>query len=183
MSLKTKFQGCALILLMFATGLSRAEDPGEMFAGLQDKEQTSGAFDLQNWDKTSAAVKPVFVKAIMEQAGRHEIQFSHSADWYLEQLNALSSFSRSHNYQHFLKTPLARNLANIAVLNCDWANGAEPRQFAYTYLGKEQLQQLGQLYPQGLAELEAGCPGQAPAAAANISGDTAASQAISSGAP
>lgn len=153
--------------VLLLANVSRAEDPGEMFSGLQDQEQTSGAFDLNNWSKASDAVKPVFVKAIIEQAGKHNVTLTHSADWYLEQLNALASFSQSRNYKHFLKTPLARNLANIAVLNCDWNNGTEPREFAYKYLGKTQLEELGGLYPKGLQALEAGCPGPAPAAASN----------------
>jgi len=171
---KSRLLFLSLLVSLLNARFCHAEDPGEMFSGLQDKEQTSGAFDLLNWINTPPTAKPVFVKAIMEQARKHDVKLSHSADWYLEQLNALASFSQSRSYNHFLKTPLARNLANIAVLNCDWNNGAEPREFAQKYLGQKQLDELGELYPEGLQALEAGCPAQSATAFSSAASSSAA---------
>ena len=116
-----------------------------------------GDFTLADWPKTQTAVKPIYVKAIMEQAGIHNVSFQKSADFYVAELDRFAAFAQAKNYSPYLKTSVAQNLATIAVIHCDWGNGVPPLEFAQGYLGTKQLELLKPLYGDAITKLENNC--------------------------
>lgn len=114
-------------------------------------------FTLADWPATPPALKPMYVNAIMEQAGIHQVTFTREADFYVEQLDAFAQFAQEKNYRPYLKTSVAQNLATIAVIHCDWNNGVAPWEFAQKYLGDEQLALLEPLYGAAIAKLKENC--------------------------
>lgn len=117
----------------------------------------TGNFNLENWPQTQAALKPMYVKAIMEQAGVHRVSFTRSAEFYAAELDRFSAFAQEKNYRLYLTTSVAQNLATIAVLNCDWNNGVAPWEFAQTYLGEKQLALLQPIYGDAITQLKNNC--------------------------
>ena len=117
----------------------------------------TGNFNLEDWPQTHASLKPMYVKAIMEQAGVHQVSFTNSAEFYVAELDKFAAFAQEKNYQPYLKTSVAQNLATIAVVNCDWNNGVPPWEFAQKYLGASQLDVLKAIYSDAIAKLETNC--------------------------
>lgn len=116
-----------------------------------------GNFNLEDWPQTQASLKPMYVKAIMEQAGVHQVSFNKSAEFYAAELDKFASFAQEKNYRPYLKTSVAQNLATIAVVNCDWNNGVPPWEFAHKYLGDQQLELLQPLYSEAITKLKNNC--------------------------
>ena len=116
-----------------------------------------GDFTLADWPKTQTSLKPIYVKAIMEQAGVHKVSFNRDADFYVAELDRFSAFAQEQNYHPYLKTSVAQNLATIAVIHCDWGNGVPPLEFAQGYLGEKQLELLKPLYGDAITKLENNC--------------------------
>jgi hypothetical protein len=83
----------------------------------------TGNFNLEDWPQTQTTLKPIYVKAIMEQASVHQVSFNKSAEFYTAELDKFAAFAQAKNYRPYLKTSVAQNLATIAVINCDWNNG------------------------------------------------------------
>ncbi|HSX50125.1 MAG TPA: hypothetical protein VLF09_04170 [Cellvibrio sp.] len=125
--------------------------------GATNSYAQAGSFNLEDWPKTDAALKPMYVKAIMEQAGVHNVSFSNSADFYVAQLDKFAAFAQEKNYRPYLKTAVAQNLATIAVVNCDWNNGVPPWEFAQKYLGATQLELLQPIYGDAITKLKNNC--------------------------
>ncbi len=125
--------------------------------GATNSYAQAGNFTLEDWPKTDAALKPMYVKAIMEQAGVHNVSFSNSADFYVAQLDKFAAFAQEKNYRPYLKTAVAQNLATIAVVNCDWNNGVPPWEFAQKYLGATQLELLQPIYGDAITKLKNNC--------------------------
>lgn len=117
----------------------------------------AGNFNLEDWPQTAAALKPMYVKAIMEQAGVHNVSFIKSADFYVAELDRFAAFAQEKNYRPYLKTAVAQNLATIAVVNCDWNNGVAPWEFAQKYLGTTQLELLQPIYGEAITKLKNNC--------------------------
>ena len=117
----------------------------------------TGHFNLEDWPQTQAALKPMYVKAIMEQAGVHRVSFTRSAEFYAAELDRFAAFTQANNYRSYLKTSVAQNLATIAVVNCDWNNGVAPWEFAQTYLGEKQLALLQPIYSDAITQLKNNC--------------------------
>lgn len=132
------------------------------FFSINSVAQT-GNFNLEDWPQTQSALKPIYVKAIMEQAGVHSVSFTKSAEFYTAELDRFSAFAQEKNYRPYLKTSVAQNLATIAVVNCDWNNGVPPWEFAQKYLGAEQLELLKPIYGDAITKLQNNCgqPAQA----------------------
>ncbi len=126
-----------------------------VFAGAAMAQTNS--FTLSDWPSTATALKPTYVKAIMEQAGIHGVSFTRDAQFYVEQLDKLVQIAQDNNYSPYLKISVAQNLATLAVVHCDWDNGVEPWEFAQKYLGKEQLALLQSHYPNAIAKLQNNC--------------------------
>lgn len=118
--------------------------------------QTSN-FNLEDWPQTQVALKPMYVKAIMEQAGVHQVSFNKTAEFYTIELDKFAAFAQEQNYRPYLKTSVAQNLATIAVVNCDWNNGVPPWEFAQKYLGDKQLELLQPLYSDAITKLKNNC--------------------------
>lgn len=116
-----------------------------------------GAFILADWPATAAPLKTVYVKAIMEQAGIHQVTFTRDATFYVAELDKFAHFAQEKNYQPYLKTSVAQNLATIAVVHCDWNNGVAPWEFAQKFLGDNQLAALQPLYSEPIAKLKNNC--------------------------
>lgn len=117
----------------------------------------TGTFTLSDWPATAATLKPLYVKAIMEQAGIHQVSFTRDANFYVAELDKFAQFAQEKNYRPYLKTSVAQNLATLAVVNCDWHNGVAPWEFAQKYLGNEQLALLQPLYAEAIAKLQNNC--------------------------
>lgn len=117
----------------------------------------TGAFNLEDWQRTNEKLKPIYIKAIMEQAGVHKVTFNLSADFYMAEMNKFAAFATEKNIRPWLKTAVAQNLATIAVIHCDWNNGVPPLEFAQRYLGNEQIDLLKPLYPSAIARLQNNC--------------------------
>jgi len=118
--------------------------------------QTSN-FNLEDWPQTQVALKPMYVKAIMEQAGVHQVSFNKTAEFYTAELDKFAAFAQEKNYRPYLKTSVAQNVATIAVINCDWNNGVPPWEFAQKYLGEKQLELLQPLYGDAITKLKNNC--------------------------
>jgi hypothetical protein len=117
----------------------------------------TGNFNLEDWPQTQAALKPIYVKAIMEQAGVHRVSFTKSAEFYSAELDKFAAFAQEKNYRPYLKTSVAQNLATIAVIHCDWNNGVPPWEFAQKYLGDKQLELLQPVYGDAITKLQNNC--------------------------
>lgn len=117
----------------------------------------TGNFNLEDWPQTQAALKSIYVKAIMEQAGVHQVSFNKTAEFYTAELDKFAAFAQEKNYRPYLKTSVAQNLATIAVVNCDWNNGVPPWEFAQKYLGEKQLELLQPLYGNAITKLKNNC--------------------------
>lgn len=117
----------------------------------------TGNFNLEDWPQTQAALKPMYVKAIMEQAGVHQVSFTQPAEFYIAELDKFAAFAHEKNYRPYLKTSVAQNLATIAVIHCDWNNGVPPWEFAQKYLGDKQLELLQPLYSDAITKLQNNC--------------------------
>ena len=117
------------------------------------------AFNLEDWPETPVNLKPMYVKAIMEQAGVHKVSFKLSADFYIAELDRFASIAAENNYRPYLKTPVAQNLATLAVIHCDWNNGIPPWEFAQKYLGDNQIGLLKTIYPDAIGKLQNNCAG------------------------
>jgi hypothetical protein len=117
----------------------------------------TGNFNLEDWPQTQTSLKPIYVKAIMEQAGVHSVSFNKSAEFYTAELDKFSAFAQEKNYRPYLKTPVAQNLATIAIINCDWNNGVPPWEFAQKYLGERQLELLKPVYGDAITKLQNNC--------------------------
>lgn len=117
----------------------------------------AGAFTLEDWPETQAGLKPMYVKAIMEQAGVHKVSFTLPVDFYVVELDKFATFATEKNYRPYLKTSVAQNLATIAVIHCDWNNGVPAWEFAQKYLGDTQLELLQPLYPDAITKLKNNC--------------------------
>lgn len=117
----------------------------------------TGPFNLEHWPQTPATLKPMYVKAIMEQAGIHKVSFAKPAEFYSAELDRFAAFAQAKNYHPYLKTSVAQNLATIAVINCDWNNGVAPWEFAQKYLGEQQLELLQPLYSDAITKLKNNC--------------------------
>lgn len=117
----------------------------------------TGSFNLEDWPQTLTSLKPIYVKAIMEQAGIHQVNFNKSAEFYAAELDKFSAFAKEKNYRPYLKTSVAQNLATIAVVNCDWNNGIPPWEFAQKYLGATQLELLNPIYGDSITKLKNNC--------------------------
>lgn len=130
-----------------------------LFSGLVATTASAqiGQFTLTDWPATDSSLKPMYVGAMMEQAEVNRVGFANDAAFYVSELNRFASFAQSHNLIRQLKSPVTMVLASIAVVHCDWNNGAEPREFAYTYMGKDTLALYGQLYPEQVARLQRNC--------------------------
>ena len=116
-----------------------------------------GAFTLADWPATQASLKPMYVKAIMEQAGVHRVSFNLPAEFYLAELDRFAAFAREKNYRRYLDTAVAQNLATLAVIHCDWNNGVPPLEFAQKYLGTEQVDLLSAYSGEAITRLKANC--------------------------
>ena len=117
----------------------------------------TGNFNLEDWPQTLASLKPIYVKAIMEQAGIHSVSFNKSAEFYTTELDKFAIFAQEKNYRPYLKTSVAQNLATIAVVNCDWNNGVPPWEFAQKFLGEKQLELLMPAYGDAITKLQNNC--------------------------
>lgn len=117
----------------------------------------TGNFNLEDWPQTQTLLKPIYVKAIMEQAGVHQVSFNKSAEFYTTELDKFVAFAQEKNYRPYLKTSVAQNLATIAVVNCDWNNGVPPWEFAQKYFGAQQLELLKPLYGDAITKLQNNC--------------------------
>jgi hypothetical protein len=117
----------------------------------------TGNFNLENWPQTQAALKPMYVKAIMEQAGVHQVSFTKPAEFYTAELDKFAAVAQEKNYRPYLKTSVAQNLATLAVIHCDWNNGVPPWEFAQKYLGAKQLELLQPLYGDAITKLQNNC--------------------------
>ena len=117
----------------------------------------TGNFNLEDWPQTQAALKPIYVKAIMEQAGVHQVSFNKTAEFYTTEMDKFATFAQEKNYRPYLKTSVAQNLATIAVIHCDWNNGVPPWEFAQKYLGDKQLELLQPLYSDAITKLKNNC--------------------------
>lgn len=117
----------------------------------------TGPFNLEDWPQTQAALKPMYVKAIMEQAGIHKVSFTKPAEFYRAELDRFAAFAQAKNYHPYLKISVAQNLATIAVIHCDWNNGVQPWEFAQKYLGEKQLELLQPLYGDAITKLKNNC--------------------------
>lgn len=117
----------------------------------------TGNFNLEDWPQTQTALKPIYVKAIMEQAGVHQVSFNKTAEFYTAELDKFAAFAQEKNYRPYLKTSVAQNLATIAVVNCDWNNGVPHWEFAQKYLGEKQLELLQPLYGEAITKLKSNC--------------------------
>lgn len=117
----------------------------------------TGNFNLEDWPQTQAALKPIYVKAIMEQAGVHQVSFNKTAEFYTKELDKFAAFAQEKNYRPYLKTSVAQNLATIAMVNCDWNNGVPQWEFAQKYLGEKQLELLQPLYGDAITKLKSNC--------------------------
>ena len=117
----------------------------------------TGNFNLEDWPQTQTSLKPMYVKAIMEQAGVHKVSFIKSAEFYVAELDKFASFAQAKNYRPYLKTSVAQNLATLAVVNCDWNNGVPPWEFAQKYLHEKQLELLQPLYAEAITKLKNNC--------------------------
>ncbi len=117
----------------------------------------TGNFNLEDWPQTQAALKPMYVKAIMEQAGVHQVSFTKSAEFYTAELDKFAAFALDKNYRPYLKTSVAQNLATIAVIYCDWNNGVPHWEFAQKYLGEKQLELLQPVYGDAITKLQNNC--------------------------
>lgn len=115
------------------------------------------AFTLEDWPKTQASLKPMYVKAIMEQAGVHKVSFTLPVEFYVAELDKFATFAAENNYRPYLKTSVAQNLATLAVIHCDWKNGVPPWEFAQKYLGDKQIELLKPLYANQLTKLQHNC--------------------------
>ncbi len=124
----------------------------------------TGHFNLQDWPQTQAALKPMYVKAIMEQAGVHNVSFTRTAEFYVTELDRFAEFAHANNYRPYLTTSVAQNLATIAVVNCDWNNGVPPWEFAQNYLGEKQLALLQPVYADAINKLQNNCAATSTAA-------------------
>lgn len=118
--------------------------------------QTSN-FTLADWQTTQPSLKPIYVKAIMEQAGIHKVSFRQSAEFYSAELDKFSAFAQKNNYSPYLKTSVAQNLATLAVIHCDWNNGVAQWEFAQKYLGPIQIELLNTHYPDAIKKLQRNC--------------------------
>ncbi len=114
-------------------------------------------FNLEDWPQTDGSLKPIYVKAIMEQAGVHQVSFNETAEFYTAELDKFAAFAKEKNYRPYLKTSVAQNLATIAVVNCDWNNGVPHWEFAQKYLGEKQLELLQPLYGDAITKLKNNC--------------------------
>ena len=117
----------------------------------------TGNFNLEDWPQTQASLKPIYVRAIMEQAGVHKVSFNKSAEFYIAELDRFSAFAQEKNYRPYLKMSVAQNLATIAIVNCDWNNGVPPWEFAQKYLGTTQLELLKPIYGDAITRLQNNC--------------------------
>ena len=117
----------------------------------------AGAFNLEDWPETAAELKPMYIKAIMEQAGVHKVSFKLPADFYLTELDRFAAFAAEKKHRPYLKTSVAQNLATIAVINCDWNNGVPPLEFAQKYLGEPQMELLKQFNEGAITKLQNNC--------------------------
>lgn len=117
----------------------------------------TGNFNLEDWPQTQAALKPMYVRAIMEQAGVHQVSFTQPAEFYVAELDKFAAFAQEKNYHPYLKTSVAQNLATLAVIHCDWNNGVPPWEFAQKYLGDKQLELLQPLYGDAITKLQNNC--------------------------
>ncbi len=117
----------------------------------------AGAFNLEDWPDTQASLKPVYIKAIMEQAGVHKVSFRLPTEFYVAELDKFAAFAAKKNYRPFLKTSVAQNLATLATIHCDWNNGVPPWEFAQKYLTEYQLEQLQPLYGDAITKLKNNC--------------------------
>ncbi len=117
----------------------------------------TGTFTLADWPATADALKPMYVKAIMEQAGVHRVSFTRDSSFYVAELDKFAHFAQEKNYHPYLKTSVAQNLATLAVVHCDWHNGVEPWTFAQKYLGEAQLALLQPRYAEAIATLRKNC--------------------------
>lgn len=117
----------------------------------------AGAFNLEDWPNTQANLKPLYVKAIMEQAGVHKVSFKLPADFYIGELDKFAAFAAGEKYQPWLKTSVAQSLATMAVIHCDWDNGVPPWEFAQKYLGEAQIELLTPRYTAAIARLQNNC--------------------------
>lgn len=115
------------------------------------------AFNLENWPETQPGLKPMYVKAIMEQAGVHKVSFKLPADFYIAELDKFAAFATENNYRPYLKTSVAQNLATLAVIHCDWNNGVPPWEFAQKYLGDNQVTLLKTFNPNAITKLQNNC--------------------------
>jgi hypothetical protein len=138
--LRTLFQ--SLTLLLFLPSLPLA---------------AQGDFQLEDWPDTAAELKPMFVKAIIEQAKHNNAEIKLPASFYQTALDDFAAWSRTQGYRQFLKVSVAQNLATLAVIHCDWHNDAPALEFAQRYLGDAQLQLLSTHYPNAINRLKAGC--------------------------
>lgn len=133
---------------------------GRVILGLlitQGAQAQINSFTLSDWAATAEAVKPMYAKAIMEQAGIHKVRFEQPAEFYVQALNEFAQLAQTHNYRPYLTTSAAQNLATLAVIHCDWHNGVEPWTFAQGYLGSEQIALLQRHYPEAIAKLQNNC--------------------------
>jgi hypothetical protein len=117
----------------------------------------TGSFNLEDWPQTQVSLKPIYVKAIMEQAGIHKVSFNKDAAFYVAELDKFAKFAKEKKYLPYLKTSVAQNLATIAVVNCDWNNGVPHWEFAQKYLGDKQLELLKPLYGDAITKLQNNC--------------------------
>lgn len=117
----------------------------------------AGAFNLEDWPDTAADLKPMYVKAIMEQASVHKVSFKFPADFYRAELDKFAAFAAEKKHRPYLKTSVAQNLATIAVINCDWNNGVPPLEFAQKYLGEPQIELLKQFDAAAITKLQTNC--------------------------
>lgn len=60
-------------------------------------------FTLADWPATPPALKPMYVNAIMEQAGIHQVTFTREADFYVEQLDAFAQFAQEKKLSSLFK--------------------------------------------------------------------------------
>lgn len=127
----------------------------------QTGQATFGGFYLADFVKTPAPMQLTYTRVLMEQNGRYEIVFAHSAEFYRERLLELAEVALKQK-DAFAKLPLAHHFAAVAVVHCDWRNHFEPLEFAEKYLGADKLARYSAIYPAAAAELRANCPNQVP---------------------
>ena len=116
-----------------------------------------GTFQLSDWPEVDTALKPMILKAIIEQASVNNVMLKLPIPFYQEQLDILASWSKQHNHRDYLALPVAQNLATLAVIHCDWNNGVSPYEFAQKYLGAAQLENLSRLYAKPIDRLKNNC--------------------------